>query len=144
MLIRESASKTHHYVVMLVCLAALSASGCGTIMHGNTQDIPITSTPAGAKAEVAGQVVITPATVTIHRNFNYSVTFTKEGYQTAVVQMRKTVDPWIFGNILVGGIPGIIVDMLTGSAAQLTPAAVHANLQPIRAAPQGSTTRAGP
>ena len=122
----------HRHLLIVVCASLALAGGCCTIMDGKTQTVSISSTPPGANAVVGGQTFITPGEVTLARNKSYTVTFTKEGYQSATLGIKKTVNPWIFGNILIGGIPGIVVDLITGSATQLTPASLHAYLRVAR------------
>ena len=39
---------------------------------------------------------------------------TKDGYQSKTYEMGVSVQPWFFGNILIGGIPGIAIDLATG------------------------------
>ena len=117
-------------VIAALVLAVSCTQGCATIIHGRTQSISISSDPPGARASVGGATAATtPAQVTLDRNKSYTVTFEKEGYAPASAEIRKTVSPWIFGNILIGGIPGIIVDLITGSASALTPETIHVQLQ---------------
>ena len=43
------------------------------------------------------------------------VTCAKPGYQTASAMSSSGVEPWVFGNLLIGGIVGILVDYSTGA-----------------------------
>lgn len=35
--------------------------------------------------------------------------------------MRRTIDGWFFGNILIGWFVGIVIDFMTGAAYKITP-----------------------
>jgi hypothetical protein len=64
----------------------------------------------------------TPATVTLQSGKayfdarQYTVTFSKAGYEDQVTYINPGIDGWYFGNILLGGAIGmLIVDPLTGA-----------------------------
>ncbi len=103
----------------------LIAAGCATIVHGTKQDVYVTSQPSGAVVRVHGTATTTPGIVTLDRKQRrYVLVFEKEGYKPIEIKLRRTLDGWFFGNILFGGIIGIIVDFANGSAYKLTPADV--------------------
>ena len=115
-------------LLAIVVVMGVMSSGCATIMHGRTETISITSDPSGAVAHVGGQEIVTPGEITLDRNKSYTVTFEKPGYESATARIRSQRSGWIWGNILIGGIPGIIVDLATGSAGDLTPNIVSVTL----------------
>jgi hypothetical protein len=103
--------------------AAVLLAGCGTIMHGTHQDISISSTPQGAKFETAPVTgtYTTPATVTLERNHEYVLTFSKEGYTPATLNIRKDIGPGtVIADVLLGIIP-LIIDAATGAWYGLSP-----------------------
>ncbi len=51
-----------------------------------------------------------------------------EGYQTYETTLKRKLDGWIFGNILLGGIIGIVVDAASGSMYSLSPKDVTVEL----------------
>jgi hypothetical protein len=111
--------------------------GCASIVHQTTQQVPVKSEPAGAAITVAcGDVyndpkLVTPAVVTVHRKPNHcSISLAKSGYQPASVSLKKTMSGWYAGNILFGGIIGLIVDAANGAMNNRTPAAVDVTLSP--------------
>ena len=76
----------------------------------------ITSNPSGAEVRIDDQSVgETPATPQVKRSAHI-VTFQKDGYEQAIRPVPRTVNGWVFGNILIGGLIGIIVDSSTGNA----------------------------
>ena len=103
-------------------------SGCASIFNGKTQSVVLTSVPPGATAAVtnrAGESVhtgITPVTLTLNRGAGYfkaetyTVTLTKEGYAPRQLTISSSVSGWYFGNILFGGLIGMLaVDPVTGA-----------------------------
>jgi hypothetical protein len=50
------------------------------------------------------------------------MTFQKEGYEPQTATLQKELDAWYLGNILLGGLIGmLIVDPLTGAMWKLPP-----------------------
>jgi hypothetical protein len=86
--------------------------------------------------------VNTPGVVTLKRNrryfmpARYTATFVAPGYEPAHVPLRSTLNPWILGNVVVGGIPGLIVDNATGAAWKPRRAEIHQNLAPSAIPPE--------
>ena len=59
----------------------------------------------------------------------YSIEFAVPGYRSQSVALTKGVNGWVFGNFIIGWIPGLIIDFVTGSANKLEPALVQVALQ---------------
>ena len=106
----------------------LALSGCASIFNGKTQAVVVTSVPDGALASVtnrAGEKIhtgTTPVTLTLNRGAGYfkaetyTVTLTKEGFATKQLTLTSTVSGWYIGNILFGGLIGMLaVDPVTGA-----------------------------
>ena len=69
---------------------------------------------------------------------HYTVTFNKPGYGTNTLLIKSTVDGWYFGNLLFGGVLGmLIVDPATGAMYNLPDSAI-ADLEPSQAKEQKS------
>ena len=108
---------------LAVILAAAVLTGCGTVMHGTHQDISLSSNPQGAKVETspATNTFTTPATVTLERNREYVLTFSKEGYTPATLNLRKDIGPGtVIADIVLGLVP-LIIDAATGAWYGLNP-----------------------
>ena len=46
----------------------------------------------------------------------YKITFTKNGYEKKVVYITAELNGWYIGNLLLGGIPGmLLIDPLSGA-----------------------------
>jgi hypothetical protein len=47
--------------------------------------------------------------------YDVMVSCSKAGYQDSAAVDQSGVEPWIFGNLLAGGIIGVIIDLSTGA-----------------------------
>ncbi|MFA6508834.1 MAG: hypothetical protein WCT14_22235 [Treponemataceae bacterium] len=120
-------------VLAIVSLVAL-LSGCATIVSGTKQKVKISSEPNRA------QIVITaasgqefykggPTEIELPRNNAYTVEITMAGYQPQKVMITKGFNAWFVGNLLCGGIPGGVVDLLTGAMWNLEPDTINLTLK---------------
>lgn len=108
----------------------LLLTGCATVVYGVHQEIPVTSTPAGAVATIGEMKITTPGKFTLERNKDQVVIMTKDGCQEERVQLIHAWDHWpahILGNIWLW--PLMIVDWVNGSADSLRPAEVAVTLR---------------
>ena len=120
--------KNFVYFGLIICFLA-SSINCATIVSGRSQNIPIISNPSGAIVTVGAQRQESPATFILDRRQEvYLVKIEKEGYEPVEVTLKKGINGWVFGNILFGGIIGLIIDISTGSASKFTPNEVEVNL----------------
>jgi hypothetical protein len=121
-------------------VVALLLSGCASIISGGTQPVTIKSVPDGASVTVtnrAGEKIhngTTPVTLTLNRGAGYFKTETykvevkKEGYESRQLDIVSTINGWYIGNILFGGVIGLLaVDPATG-AMYAFPDSVNATL----------------
>jgi uncharacterized protein YceK len=110
--------------ILATLLVAALLAGCASIIHGSRQDVRVTSVPSGAvvRVNLNNQATTTPGVLTLNRKeIGYVLTFEKQGYKPVEVSLRRTVDGWLFGNILFGGLVGLVIDFASGSAYKLTP-----------------------
>ena len=64
----------------------------------------------------------------------YRLKFELTGYQPAEVVVRPALSGWYFGNIVFGGLIGmLVVDPITGSMWNLTPDKIEQSLTPAQA-----------
>jgi hypothetical protein len=108
-------------LAMLVGLA-LACSGCATVVGGTTQDIFIASEPAGAACKVdrlgANVAVVnpTPGRVNVSRSKETMiVSCTRDGYEQSNEVLVASFTGATVGNIIAGGVVGIIVDAASGA-----------------------------
>src|SRR5581483_4044168 len=111
-------------------LTVVALSGCATITGGTgPQKIKVASNPAGASVIVDGRPCgITPTIVSLDRKVEHRIQLEKVGYMPAESDLKPRVNPWIFGNVLVGGLIGVIVDLATDSERSLSPSKVDVHL----------------
>ena len=128
----------------MALLAAVS-SGCATIVAKSSQAVTVTSAPPGAAVTVtnrAGTIVHsgnTPLTVTLKKGAgyfkpeNYTLRFTKDGFEPSELHLKGTLSGWYFGNIVFGGLIGMVaVDPSTGAMYRLQPDTVEAALKAVQ------------
>jgi len=126
--------------VLLAAAIAAPCVGCASVTRGTTENISISSTPAGATAELSGldnpTACVTPCVVVAKRSADITVTVSKEGYEPQVIPLTKEIPgsgaAGFAGNVLVGGLIGMGVDAATGAAQDHKPNPVIVTLQPIR------------
>lgn len=106
----------------LVVLPLAFLSACATIVTGTSQTVTVSTDPAGAACTLdragarVGAIPQTPGSVRIGKSGkDLSVTCAKDGYQTATVQQSSSFNGVTFGNILAGGVIGVVVDASSGA-----------------------------
>lgn len=137
----------------IVCVLALLTVNCGSIVHQTTQQVRVNSEPAGAAVTVScGDVhndpkLMTPAVITLHRKPAYcGIKLNKEGYAEKELKFGRQMSGWYLGNVLIGGIVGLIVDAANGAMwTRTTPlnakeekGEVQVQLEPVTGAESGS------
>src|SRR5688500_13185083 len=101
-----------------LCAAGLGLAGQGgaTVASGGGGDqrITITTNPPGAAVVVDGQPQgASPAAIPLSRKTEHQVEISAPGYETAHVTIRRNLNPWLLGNVLVGGFIGLAVDIVS-------------------------------
>lgn len=121
----QTASKAAIWLGSLFALTL--SSGCATIVNGRSADITLQSTPPDAMVTVRDDegVVIaqttTPGKVTLKRSqkflrpARYTATFEKPGYVSIETPIKPKLNPWVLGNIVLGGPFGLGVDLASGA-----------------------------
>jgi hypothetical protein len=138
-------------LIRMICLSALlgassALSGCATIVHSGPRNIPVASTPPGAKVSIydrSNSLVMTNTTPFVapldtkfgyFKGQTYRLVFEMPGYYSAVVNLDSSVSAWYIGNLLFGGLIGmLIVDPLTGAMYNLSPEKIEQPLAPTQA-----------
>ena len=128
--------------IIMLLTAMIIAGGCASIVSKSNYPISINSKPKGADVTVVNKKGAeiyrgnTPAQLMLKSSAgffakaSYLVTIEMEGYQTRTVPVDFALDGWYFGNILFGGLIGIlIVDPATGAMWRLKTEFVDITLQ---------------
>jgi len=122
-------------------LIIISAS-CASIVSKTSYPVTVDSTPRDADVTITnrrGEQVFsgkTPAMVRLKsgagffKNAKYAVTISKNGFTSKTVELRATLNGWYFGNIIFGGLIGLlIIDPATGAMYRLNQLDVNETLQ---------------
>lgn len=113
--------------------AALQLSGCASIVSDSSYSVSLQSSPERANYVVTNQrsgqriaAGVTPAMISLpakngfFSGAKYQVTFEHEGFNSSSVPLNASMDGWYWGNIIFGGLLGIlIVDPATGAMWKL-------------------------
>lgn len=115
----------------LILALVVSMSGCSTVISGKTQTVSFQSSPTGATVNINGSPIgVTPITTMIEKKSDQTLTVSKEGYKTFTTAMTTSLDPWFWGNIVLGGFFGSTTDGATGAMHQYSPSQYIITLEP--------------
>ncbi|SNB47243.1 tetratricopeptide repeat protein [Geobacter sp. DSM 9736] len=117
---------------------------CASIVSGGPKTLPIMSQPDEANFEIidirTGNTILkarTPYTATLERsagffqNAKYKIKLVKDGYLPQEHQIDSSINGWYFGNIIFGGLIGIlIVDPATGAMWKIYDDNINVKLYP--------------
>ncbi len=118
--------------LLLMIMICVAQSGCATIVSSSDQEVRVLSDPPGAKIRVDGMLRgVTPTIVDLERKRRHQLQIEKEGYETVMRDTGKGFNWWFVGNILFGGIIGIIIDFSTGAVYKIKPDEINTALQQI-------------
>lgn len=114
---------------LLVPVAALWLSGCATITTGSSQTLTLDTQPPGAacifrrEGAVIGAVNPTPGSIAVDKSYrDIEIRCNKPGHLEASGRIGSSFQAMTFGNILFGGLIGLVVDASSGASAQYEPA----------------------
>jgi hypothetical protein len=116
---------------IISCSLALTflMSSCATIVSGSKQNVKFSSNPTSATIFIDEvEVGKTPFEIKLARKSEHSVMLKLEGYQTYQTKLTKKFNAWFLGNILIGGLIGIIIDPITGAIYNLSPEEINAQM----------------
>ena len=116
---------------LLICTLLL-LSGCASIVSKSNWPFSVDTQPAGAKVIITnkkGTIIYTGRTPAAMRlksgagffsKESYTVALSMNGYESKKIQVECKLNAWYFGNIVFGGLLGIlIVDPATGAMYKL-------------------------
>ncbi len=105
-----------------------SLFACATLVSGSSQNVTITTDPAGASCifrrndQVIGVINPTPGTLNVEKSRgDIAVACTKDGYLDSKGVVGSKFQAMTFGNILFGGLVGVVVDAPSGATSQYEP-----------------------
>jgi len=124
--------------VALVAVLGVQLGGCATVMNGTKTSYIADSKPTGAQVKFTnGTECTTPCSLEFKRKDDLRADITLAGFKPAYVLIQSKLGGSAFGNILLGGGVGAIVDGTNGSSNRLYPRPLIVQL-----APEGSDQEA--
>jgi len=113
-------------LIASVALTSLTAA-CATVTRGSHENWTVASVPPSASVTMSNGYYCerTPCTFWMRRSAHFDVSVDKVGYKTAQSHVAPHVEgsgaAAFLGNGLVGGVPGAVVDVITGAPLDLGP-----------------------
>ena len=128
--------------VLVVCMFS---TGCATLVtgSGHDQSVRVSSEPRGADVYVNNSLAgKTPMSVRLSRKDDQFVRVEMEGYKPYQATLKTGFNGWVFGNILFGGVTGLVIDLLSGASDALSPNDLKVTLVKAKDAPAASVAAA--
>jgi len=122
------------FVNFAVLFVLLITVGCATIISGTKQSIGVNSSPTNAEVVIMtkGGIKVfsgrTPASAPLQRMNEYMVTVSMSGYQDQTIWITHSFNGWVIGNLICGGVLGLVVDAVSGSIWNLEPDSIIVTL----------------
>lgn len=139
--------------LVAAAIFTVALSGCASIVGKSEYAVAVNSKPDQASFIIknrAGQQVhsgVTPQTVTLKSSSGYfkgeayTIVLNKPGMPEKTFTMKSTVSGWYFGNIIFGGLVGmLVIDPATGAMYKLPPTVDIDMDQPVASSAQDKLT----
>ena len=107
--------------LILALPVLLLSGGCASIVSGTSQTLAFDSNPQGADCTLTREEVrigstTTPGSVVVQKDkHDILVVCNKDGYHEASNVLDSDVEGMTFGNLIIGGVVGWIIDSSTGA-----------------------------
>ena len=131
-------------LILLGLVASLSLGGCATITRTEHDTWTVKTTPGSAAVKTTNGFGCdaTPCTFRMERKAEFDVTITKPGYKSWTGHVTHKVSgaggAGMAGNVLVGGLIGVVVDSNSGAMFDLVPNPLEVTLEKTDAAAPSS------
>lgn len=125
-------------VLILFCITLVTLyTGCATVIHGTTQKIAIATDPPGATFTVDTSLTTysTPTTIKLRRKHDHEIYIVKPDYEPEQIHMYHIFSMAIAGNLILGGMTGIVTDSVNGAKSRLVPKSITLSLKPLGTGP---------
>jgi len=125
------------WVLLFGIVGAMFLAGCASIFKGTNQSVSVQSTPSAAKVVVTtapGDAPVfegtTPAQFSVKKTKEYKVTVKLAGYKPATSMISHDgIETWFIGNLICGGLLGMVIDYADGAMWKLAPNQINVTLQ---------------
>lgn len=118
-------------------LLILAVTGCATIMAGGPDHVPVATNPPGATVFVDNVPVgQTPMMLALDRQrASGLIRIEAPGFAPVVIVRNKTINGWFWANLCIGGVIGIVVDLVTGDVKAFDDTPISIGLVPATGGP---------
>lgn len=106
----------------ILYLFIITLTGCATIVDGGPDTINIMTSdggpaPARIMSKAGVQQVWLPTVISVPKSCSdISITLREDNYiYSSNTVVQSSVNPWVFGNIIFGGLPGLAIDAVAGN-----------------------------
>ncbi len=111
---------------LALAMLAFASSGCASIVSDTESSTYIETDPEKARCELHGQdfkrVVETPSSIHLSADAApITMACSADGYRTTTQPLDTEMDGWIFGNIIFGGVVGVVIDAARGAGQKYPP-----------------------
>lgn len=121
------------HTMAALAMVGMMTSGYATIVHlGSNEELSVWSEPLGAKVVIDGtEQSQTPLATKLERKKDHAVVLTKDGFEENQSRVESHASWWITGNVILGGLVGILVDVMSGGGYTIEPDKVAVTLKPV-------------
>jgi len=132
-------------LMVAILFFAFFINGCASIFDGDTSILSIMTDPKDAtvtiKGSQSGEIITkhTPCSISLNKGSDYMVSIELAGYRSENVMIRREISGWFWGNILLGGIIGMVIDYGTNNMWDHTPTVLNVDLSEQSSLPQTIT-----
>ncbi|MDR2653343.1 MAG: PEGA domain-containing protein [Prevotellaceae bacterium] len=115
--------------IFLLMATIIFLTSCASIISGTHQSVLISSSPSDATIYDNGlQIGKTPISARLERKRDHAISIKLDGYEPYQILIKREFNEWYLGNILFGGIIGLVIDPITGALYKLTPKQINVEL----------------
>src|SRR5215510_11835021 len=102
-------------------------------MAGGPDHVQVATNPPGAQVFVDDQFVgTTPGIITLDREHSQGrIRIQAPGYQPVVLIRSKGINGWVWANLCIGGLIGIVIDLVTGDVKKFDDEPILVNMVPM-------------
>lgn len=129
-------------ICLLLGLTLFVANGCASIFNGNASMLSIMTNPENAtvtiKGSQSGEKIVqhTPCSITLSKGSDYMVKIDFAGYQSENIIIRRDIAGWFWGNLLLGGVIGMVIDYGTNNMWTHSPSNINIDLTKLSSLPE--------
>lgn len=125
------------YLLIIFSVTITLSGGCATIVAGSSQTVTFDSSPQGANVLIDGQTFgATPTSISLKKGDHETISFQLQDYRTVSMDLGTRVEPWFFGNFILGGLFGTTTDMSSGAIYKYSPDRYFVTLTPKENPPE--------